>query len=219
MRSVLVVALAATGCLRGTEYRCTSSDQCGPSGTCQTRVGFCGFPDPQCGERFGDSAGALANQCVGGTPQLDAGHDSAITHDAPLIDGTQNNCPGGYSAIASYPGHQYKLIAAGSWDSQVAACAGAAPLAYLAIPDEAAEITALDTLVTTGTYWVGISESSGSFTTVKSATQTFLPWAPSQPNTTGNSHCVEVSAMGPALGEMDLDRCSDARVAICECEP
>jgi hypothetical protein len=54
---------------------------------------------------------------------------------------------------------------------------------------------------------------------VLGTTQTFLPWAPGQPNSTGNAHCVEVSAAGSNLGLFDLDKCMNSHPAICECEP
>ena len=48
----------------------------------------------------------------------------------------------------------------------------------------------------------------------------FLPWAPGQPSTTGNSHCVDVAAMGPNVGLMSLGTCGmDSHPAICECDP
>jgi hypothetical protein len=223
MRTLLaLVIIANAACLRSTEFKCESNAQCGASGTCELGVGFCSFPDSQCGQRFGDSAGPYANQCVGGG--VDGGADAPVGHDGPTSDAppgdASSTCGSNYAVIASYPGHQYELIAtAESWNAQVAACAHTSPLSYLAIPDEAAEVTALDTLVTAGTYWVGVSESGGSYTTVKNATQTFLPWASGQPSTTGDSHCVEVAGAGSQVGDFDLDKCSDPRPAICECEP
>lgn len=219
MRMLLAIALLG-GCLRSTEYKCTSNDQCGASGVCEASVGFCSFPDPQCGRRFGDSAGALAGACVGGN-LLDGGVDGQVVHDGPGTDARPvdggDTCPG-YAAIGG-SAHRYKLVASDAWNNQRSACSGSAPLTYLAIPDDAGEVTALDSLAGSGLYWVGISESGGTFPTVKGGNQTFFQWAPGQPNSTGNSHCVEITASGSSAGQFDLGRCSDARPAICECEP
>ena len=61
-----VVVLLSAGCLRATEYHCTSSDQCGTGGTCEAS-GYCSFADSSCGQRYGAQAGPYANQCVGTT--------------------------------------------------------------------------------------------------------------------------------------------------------
>ncbi len=208
---ILLAALSA--CLRNPSYKCTASAQCGASGACELAVGYCSFPDSTCGRRFDDSAGDLSNTCVGAGP-IDAGLvDGPI--DASMDAGT--TCPVDYVTVAGYANHRYKLLAAQSWDAAKGACAGATT--FFADPTEAAAVTALDTLFTSGTYWIGVSESAGSFQTVANTVQTFLPWAAGQPNTTGNSHCVQIAATGPMAGRFALSRCSDPHPAICECDP
>ena len=222
MRILFAIAiLGGGGCLRTTEYKCTTSTECGSSGVCELSVGFCSFPDSQCGRRFGDSAGTLANQCVNGQT-LDGGLiDSPMLHDGQnpdgttIIDGAGNSCPTGYNPISG-SAHRYRALTADTWDNQRATCASTNPRIYLAIPDDATEVMQLDTLAASGTYWVGVTESGG---TVLGGTQTFLPWAPGQPNTTGNSHCVEVTATGGMAGKFDLTKCGNQHPAICECEP
>jgi hypothetical protein len=223
MKTLLALMIVAnTACLRSTEFRCASNDQCGASGTCEMSVGFCSFPDSQCGQRFGDSAGPLANQCVTAATQ-DAGGDAPGVHDGPRSDASPidapNDCPAGYNALPGITGHLYKLIATSTnWNAQVTSCAHVAPLAYLAIPDDATELTALDTLTST-TYWVGVS-GTGPYTTVKNAPQTFLPWGPNQPNPGGNASCVDVTPTGSDAGTFALSKCGPGgRPAICECEP
>lgn len=66
-RAVLVVALAGCGDVQ--PFYCANDAECtdGTSaGTC-TSFGFCAFPDTSCpsGKRYHDSAGNLANSCVG----------------------------------------------------------------------------------------------------------------------------------------------------------
>ena len=72
MRATLVgvaAALVATtvGCLRSVAFHCDTGADCGTGGVCEP-VGYCSFADPDCGNgrRYGELAGDLANQCVGG---------------------------------------------------------------------------------------------------------------------------------------------------------
>jgi len=60
MRACVLLCLLA-GCLRTTEYRCSSSGQCGTGGTCES-TGYCSFADTSCGQRYGNEAGPYANQ-------------------------------------------------------------------------------------------------------------------------------------------------------------
>jgi len=83
MRWALLL-LASTGCLKAVAYHCADDHGCindGLQGTCEAQ-GFCSFPDSNCpgGQRFGDLAGSLSNQCVGGLV------DSGIPIDAPRPD-------------------------------------------------------------------------------------------------------------------------------------
>ena len=84
MKRLALLLLAATGCLKAVAYHCADDFGCinnGLQGTCQAQ-GFCSFPDSNCptGQRFGDLAGSLSNQCVGGLV------DSGIPIDAPKPD-------------------------------------------------------------------------------------------------------------------------------------
>ncbi len=220
----LCCALAATGCLRTTEYRCSGDTSCGGSGVCET-TGFCSFPDGECasGRRYNDSAGSLGGACTGGgntEADADVGDDT-MTDGAPS-DVPAAACPGHVAITGGQAGHFYKVIAAATdWAVQEAACA-TTPKSHLAVPDDLAELTALDTAIGgTSRYWIGITDAPPAtemtFVTVLGANATFLPWDPPAPDDAGpGEDCVEAI---PATHEFNDERCSDDRPAICECVP
>jgi hypothetical protein len=212
----MIAVLALGGCLRTTEFTCETSSQCGAQGVCESTK-FCSFPDDQCGRRYGPSAGSLANQCVGG-PGGDAGLDSAFDS---AIDSPGSQCPAGFGPLAGAP-HQYLLVSTGAnWNAQEAACAALSATTHLAIPDDAGELGALDTLAgATSTYWVGISDSAteGTWLTVKGGTQTFLPWETGHPTTTPPNNQDDCVRVVTADAKFFDDRCNTQLAAICECE-
>ncbi len=222
---VLVVALA--GCIKPATFACASDGDCGTSGTCEA-VGRCSFPDPTCasGARFAGLSGSYANQCVAdaapdaGTP--DARIDAAIVaiDAAPdvAIDAAPH-CPAGYVEL---PGltttHRYRLLtSAAGWTNQRAICGAEPANAYLAVPDDEAELHALIALAATD-VWVGISDASteGVYATVHGTTATYLPWAPAEPDNVGNQDCVRALL---ASRQLETNTCGVAAVGICECEP
>jgi hypothetical protein len=227
MRALLLIpftlplALNAS-CLRQTEFNCTTNAQCGPSGTCQlvgAAVGYCSFPDSECGQRFGESAGPYANQCVG----TQGGGDGGVTIDGRMIDGPPaSGCPAGFNALPSAPAntHRYMKVPQNkNWNDQAAFCTQASPTsAYLAVPNDAEELAALFTLAGgTDPFWVGISDTAmeGIYVMLRGGTATFLPWAMNQP--TGDAEdCV--AATGTNFSD---EKCGGGttRPAICECEP
>jgi hypothetical protein len=220
--SILALALGTTACLRSTAFQCDTNADCGAGGTCAA-VGFCSFPDPECasGERYADSAGTYANECVGGVTG-DAGVDGSSIFDAPPGDGPiLAGCPIGYNTISGGQGtHRYQLITTTSnWSTQRDACAATSSSAYLAIPDDANELSALATLGATTMFWVGISDTGteGTFLTVTGAVPPFLPWGPDQPDNNAGGpgeDCVAATAT-----QLSDERCQTNLRAICECEP
>jgi hypothetical protein len=225
MRAALLLLPLAfcAACLRQIEFQCTTNAQCGPSGTCQlvgAAVGYCSFPDPECGQRFSELAGPYANQCVGGL-----GSDGGIV-DGRVIDGPPTiGCPAGYNALPNAPAntHRYMRVPQDrSWNEQVAFCMQASPAnAYLAIPNDAEELAALFMLAGGGIpFWTGIHDTTteGAFIMVRGGTATFLPWATGQPNGGTSENCV--AATGTSFSD---ERCSGSsisfRPAVCECEP
>lgn len=217
---VVTFALGAGGCLRGTEYRCSTNTECGAGGTCES-VGFCSFPDMDCtsGGRFGDSAGTLANQCTGSTG-IDGGLIDGPRIDAPMIDAPPAGCPGNYVTIAGGQGtHRYRVLTSGNWNQLNTQCIATTTSAYLAIPDDAAELQALATVAVQAQFWVGITDAvtEGTWRNTKGATQTFLPWEPGAPVLTPNNQedCVKGISGTQILDE----RCNQGFVGVCECEP
>jgi hypothetical protein len=220
MRALLFAGLLASGCLRQTQFHCETDDNCGPGGRCQAS-NFCSFFDASCSgsqQRFGDSAGALANACVDAQGGVDAGVDSA--HDSSMMidarpDTSGDPCPGYATLAGGNPNHKYKLAAADNWDNERTACIASGTTAYLAIPDDAAELAAIATLAT-GTYWVGIDDITmeGIYQNVKNVSQTFLPWAPSEPDNNGNQDCVA----GVSSTQIATELCGESHPGICECE-
>jgi hypothetical protein len=215
MKSLLALC-ALAGCLRSTEYKCQTSSQCGTDGVCES-TGFCSVPDDQCGRRYSPSAGDLAGQCVGGSG-TDGGIDAA--RDA-AIDTPQSQCPAGFGPLTGAP-HQYKLITGlSSWNAQMSACAALSATTYLAIPDDTAELTALDTLAgQITTYWVGVTDAAteGTWLTVKGAPQTFLPWEPGHPTTQPPNNQDDCVRAVTADAKFFDDKCNTQFAAICECE-
>lgn len=219
MRWSLLFALVSAGCLRKTEFHCADDTACGTGGVCES-TGYCSFSDTECpsGFRYSSSAGDLAEQCVAG--MRDAGPD---TPRDTGIDTPSGGCPAGYNALPGITGHVYKLVtAADDWTKQQAACRLTSASANLAIPDDAAELMALDTLAGAITaYWVGVTDSAteGTWLTVLGTPQTFLPWEPPAPdNAAGGTgeDCVEALT---ALHKFNDERCNTSLPAICECAP
>jgi hypothetical protein len=219
---VVAPALALAGCLRETQFQCSTSADCGANGTCEA-VGFCSFADPACpdGRRFGELSGPHAGQCVGTTTVGDGGVDT------PTGDGSQAGCPAGYAALPGVSGREYRVIATERmWTAQRDACAADGSNTYLAVPDDLAELTAIVTAGNTNLLWVGINDMQTEGTYVTTAGGTFPAdsplWAPDEPDNRrlggggNNADCV-ISLMGSV--RLADDDCSRNRAAVCECQP
>lgn len=218
MRGLLAIAVIATlgGCLRQTEFKCTTDADCSASdGVCEA-TGYCSFADSACamGRRYGDFSGSYSKQCVGEQMMMpDGGGDS-------MLDGPAGGCPATYATLPNAGSHVYKLTAnAATWSTQRDRCATDG--AYLAIPDNAAELTAITTAAAAQRTWVGISDTmtEGTYETVKNMAATFLPWdsGAGEPNDSmGGQDCVSALMANPLI---ETDKCSDTLPAVCECEP
>lgn len=224
MRTLILLAISLTACLRTTEFKCEMSSQCGAGGQCES-TGYCSVADNQCGRRYSSSAGSLAGQCVGGS-SIDAAVDSPMNIiDAPIDgSGSSSGCPSGYVNVSGQT-HMYKVITAVAvWNTQSSGCTATAPTAYLAIPDDATELAALDTLIgATASYWVGITDSAteGTWLTVKGAPQTFLPWQTGAPTTSPPNNTddfVRIVTGNPPANQFKDDKQNVQLPAICECE-
>lgn len=206
------VSVLTAGCLRSTTFRCAANSDCGAGGVCEP-VGFCSVPNAECpgtGRSYGDSAGqGLSNTCVPGVgPGADAGVDASS--DAMPA----NKCPG-YAAIAG-SAHLYKALSNVTWDEARMMCNQTSSAAYLAVPDDAPELTNLAT-VATPPFWVGIDDkaASGMFVTQKGAPASFLPWGPGQPNLGPQNDCV----VAISATQIATEKCGNKHAAVCECEP
>jgi hypothetical protein len=227
-----VLATSSIACLRKTEFQCSSSAECGPGGTCQTAVGYCSVTDNDCasGQRYSDSAGSSAGECVGGGPFDDASNPDAPipsdgSDDAPP-DGPSVGCPSGYAAITGgQTGHLYQLVTTtGNWTNQRNFCTATSANAYLVIPDNADELAALVELATSTRFWVGITDmvTEGTWVNTLGQPQTFLPWEMNRPNMSGNNNddCVFAEDNGGDDPTLRDDRCNNVQLpAICECVP
>jgi hypothetical protein len=220
----LATSLATSAaCLRQTEFRCSTNEQCTPNGTCQTSVGYCSFPDSACGQRFGDSAGPYAGQCVGGMqPGAEAGIDAPGT-----IDGPPAVCPTNFAPLAGAPAgsHVYrKLPTNANWSTQLSSCTALSAKAYLAVPNDATELMGLATVAAAAIFWVGIDDqvTEGQYIQANGGPATFLPWATGQPDNAGGGGGQDcVAATSTTFSDEDCSGGGGAsnRPAVCECEP
>jgi hypothetical protein len=216
MTGFVFVGVLTAGCLRSTAFRCAENSDCGTGGVCEP-VGFCSVVNAECpgtGRSYVDSAGqGLSNTCVlAGAPG--PGVDAGI--DAPGDAMPASRCPSDYAAVAG-SAHVYKALSGVNWDAARMMCDQSARAAYLAIPDDAAQLASLAT-VASPPFWIGIDDKQdqGTFVTQKAVPAVFLPWAPGEPdNTPPGQDCVDaVSAT-----QIASDRCGNKQAAVCECEP
>ncbi len=218
MRSLLLV-LALGGCLRQTQFQCETDTACGTGGVCESS-GFCSFVDKNCdsGRRYADSAGPNSGQCTGGGGSGSAVVDSGVA-DAREIDAPPG-CPAGFTTVAGAGTHVYKVIAtADTWTKQQTACRALTLNAYLMVPDDAAELAAIDGVAGAAQYWVGINDIAmeNKFVNVLNMTQTFLPWQPPAPDDAGpGEDCVVAIS---ASNKLNDERCNSSFAAVCECAP
>ena len=166
----------------------------------------------------GGDDGHSCSTCVSDapTPPSDGSSDASDPTDAPITSG----CPAGFASVAGGQGtHRYRLInATDDWTEQVAVCSATSSSAYLAIPDDAAELAAIATLSAASASWVGISDTAteNNFVTVKGVAATFLPWDNNQPDDNGGEDCVMIQTSSSKLRD---EKCNTKLRAVCECEP
>jgi hypothetical protein len=217
MRVLIALVLLTTGCLRQTEFKCMVDGDCSAGGAVCEPNGYCSFTDTNCsmGRRYGDFSGSYSKQCVGEQMMMDDGGP-----DDSGIDTPPAGCPSTYTTLPNAGTHVYKLTPnAAQWATQRDRCAGDG--AYLAIPDNQAELVAITTAGAAARTWVGISDTmtEGTYQTVKGATASYLPWnsAAGEPDDTmGGQDCVSALMANPFI---QTDKCGDTLPAVCECEP
>jgi hypothetical protein len=143
-----------------------------------------------------------------------------VVVDDPPVDGPTVGCradiygplPGGTL------GHVYlKGTSAVTWYRANDGCVATGARAYLAVPNDAGELTALRTLAD-NTFWIGVHDrlTEGMFVTVPTDTlATFLPWAAGEPDDVGIQDCAAATATTISTEACD----AAARPFVCECEP
>ncbi len=222
MRAALLLGLLAlcASCLREVDFHCRDDFQCDrlPGGRCEA-VGYCSYFDASCPshQRFFELAGPFVGQCVGGgvPPPGDGAIDT-------IPDGSDAGCPADYQPLAGGPaGHVYRKSPGNlRWTDQDDFCRSTSPRAYLAVPDDATELTSLHSLAA-GTFWVGVHDRvmEGTFLKLSTSTAaTFLPWATGEPDDalTGQD-CVAATAT--TFSDEECTGAGANRPAVCECEP
>lgn len=192
---------ALVGCLRTTGYKCTSNEQCGTNGVCES-VGYCSFPDSGCpsGRKFGDLAGDSAGRCVGTT-----GIDAAV--DTP-IDMMVVSCPAGYTASRA---PSYRLVTMpDDWLAAEQDCENDGTGTHLAIFSDMAEYGVIDAL-TNANIWVGASDRT------TEATWLWVTGAAAVDLGMGNnSDCARYAGGGE--GGLTDQSCDQALAYVCECD-
>lgn len=206
-RAALLAIVLAGGCLRDTQFHCTTDSQCGSAGQCEAN-GYCSVPSRNCvdGRQYAQFSGSDTGQCVLRTPPADAGIDTGPA------------CAPSFAALPGAPGHVYHLITTpADFTTQRTACSMMGGITYLAIPDSAAELQALVTLAARPAAWVGLDDLivHGTYLTVRGQPAPYLPWAAGQPDDSSGANCVA------ALPDATLadQPCTNPLVAVCECEP
>jgi len=224
MRYLVLLTLLCAGCLRQTEFRCMTDADCTGStgGKCEVTL-YCSFADTDCamGQRYGDFAGTYSNKCVGDVPMIDGGLDGV-----DMGDGPPGGCPASYTALPTAPAHRYRVIAtAASWSAQRTDCMNDGTGAYLAVPTDMTELTALVTAGNVARIWVGIDDQAQNNTFVTTNGGTFSAtdpmWDTGEPDDNPVSGgrtagCVLAQMSNAQLAD---DRCSNVYPAVCECEP
>jgi hypothetical protein len=143
----------------------------------------------------------------------------SVVDDALPVDGPAVGCPARYAPLTGgQAGHGYlRGTSAEIWYTAADACAANLSRAYLAVPDDAAELAALHTLAGS-TFWIGVHDRHTEGMFVRRPTDTpatFLPWATGEPDDGGSQDCMAATATTISTEACDVA----ARPYVCECEP
>jgi hypothetical protein len=141
---------------------------------------------------------------------IDGKVDAAV--DSP-IDAASFNCSSSYAIITGgQVGHRYRFVnTPKEWvamhDSECVATNG-----YLAIPNDAGELTAIATLAGGGTSWLGVSDrlTEGVFDDVLGNPYAALPLSNNGPG----RDCVATKDST----SLEIENCGNNHPAVCECE-
>lgn len=156
---VAVIVGGSSGCLRSTQFECSSNVDCtraGAQGTCEA-VGFCSFSDSSCegGRRYGSLSGPFADQCIPPPDAAvpDAPIDAAI--DAYVHDARE--CFGGGAYMLCFAGMppMGPVTLAGAFDTDTdTRCAATMPQSWTDAGQPAACLVMGKTITVTGAVTV-----------------------------------------------------------------
>jgi hypothetical protein len=227
MRTLTVLLATATtaatlvSCVKINAFKCGNDDSaCGANGQCESD-GLCSIPSDSCptGRQYSDTAGDLANQCVGGGPNP----DGPIPDGPPPTDGEPPDtppagCTVGYDTITDgNPNHKYMLVAnAGTWVNQQNTVCNASG-GYLAIPDDAAELAAIFVKGGSVLMWLAPNDrlNEGSVIDTKNQPYVALP-------ITGNGNNDDCATTNDGTAPLEFADCEAAQQlqlpTVCECE-
>lgn len=226
---MLFAAAAASAslaaCLKKTAFNCADQDGACIGGVCEPE-GYCSIAASDCpsGRRFSDTAGdGLAGQCVGGgDPLPDGPPPDGVQPDGPPPDGPPpdgpTGCAVGYDVITGgTAGHKYMVVAtAGTWINQQNNVCNTSS-GYMAIPDDAAELTAIYTAAGNVRIWLGVSDrmNEGTFIDTKGQAYNAL-------TLTGNGNNQDCATTNNGVAPLEIEDCDGAQQlslpAVCECE-
>jgi len=172
------------------------------------------------------SHGVVASQNGGDDAPTDTPDVIDAPPDTPPVDAmidAPKTCPSDYVAIANGQStSRYKLYSSASAanivDQNTAKTVCHNGGGYLAIPDNATEMSAFDAIPQNQSqpgYWVGLTDAAteGTWLTVLGGAAPYLPWRAGNPNGGAMANC----AVGYNGELYDVDCAMATYVFICEC--
>jgi hypothetical protein len=228
LATAAVAATTATvvSCVKVNAFKCDGDDNaCGANGQCEAD-GFCSVSSESCpsGRQYSDTAGDLANQCVGGGDPTDGPLDpDGPPTDGPPPDVTNVGCVG-YDDLPAggQPNHKYKFIATLDDHSAQNNAECATTGGYLAIPNDAAELAGLEMLANGADSWMGVKDTANEGTFLDQLGELFaancmMSCVVNGISINGNKMNDDCAMMSNET-TLDIKSCGENHAAICECE-
>jgi hypothetical protein len=165
---------------------------------------------------------------VDGPPPVDAQPIDAQPIDAQPIDAQPIDaqpivCVGGdLQTVDPTSGHCYLLfLTPFDWPSARLSCLGRSANSHLSVHETAAENAFVSAFTLGRDVWIGandmVSEGSWVWETGQDFSQTFVNWAPGEPNSDGNEDCCLLYGDSRS-GWWNDEQCSTRRAYVCELE-
>jgi hypothetical protein len=143
--------------------------------------------------------------------------------DGPAHDASLAGCPMTYASIPDHT--RYRVLAGdAAFGVHHRTCAADAPgLTHLVVIDNVAEANAVDDFADAGEVWIGVVQmpnapgvAEGWFTITGGSVAPL--WISGEPNDAGDPEDNHQNAGKLVGNELDDDRATDARPAVCECD-